>query len=172
MSEQKWIASGWKAIGIDEDVCECGYCGKRNLKFTVVLQHEAGGLLRYGRDCAARMLLGRRSESAAAKVERVARQEAERQSQAAADLLQRRLNRIATGQPVFITLPTGERLPIKFDGPKQEANYRYHRTGRALPGSYFAQRGSQIVRIDGTDNDDVAFFEAAGFVAMSTPVSG
>lgn len=38
------------------DKTECDVCGKTNLKMTVVIENEAGELLHYGSDCAARTL--------------------------------------------------------------------------------------------------------------------
>lgn len=38
------------------DKTECDVCGKTNLKMTVVIEDEAGELLHYGSDCAARTL--------------------------------------------------------------------------------------------------------------------
>lgn len=42
-------------IGIS-DKPECDVCGKKNLKLTVVIESEAGEMLHYGSDCAARTL--------------------------------------------------------------------------------------------------------------------
>ncbi len=38
------------------DKTECDVCGKTNLKLTIVIESEAGELLHYGSDCAARTL--------------------------------------------------------------------------------------------------------------------
>ena len=38
------------------DKPECDVCGKKNLKLTIVIENEAGELLHYGSDCAARTL--------------------------------------------------------------------------------------------------------------------
>lgn len=38
------------------DKSECDVCGKTNLKLTIVIESEAGELLHYGSDCAARTL--------------------------------------------------------------------------------------------------------------------
>jgi hypothetical protein len=38
------------------DKTECDVCGKTNLKMTIVIESEAGELLHYGSDCAARTL--------------------------------------------------------------------------------------------------------------------
>jgi hypothetical protein len=51
------------------------------------------------------------------------------------------------------------------------ANRLYRRTGRSLVGSYFARgpRG-EVVRVDGSDAADVAFFAERGYVQVSNPV--
>ena len=38
------------------DKSECDVCGKTNLKLTIVIESEAGDVLHYGSDCAARTL--------------------------------------------------------------------------------------------------------------------
>lgn len=38
------------------DKTECDVCGKTNLKLTIVIESEAGEMLHYGSDCAARTL--------------------------------------------------------------------------------------------------------------------
>lgn len=43
-----------KAIGIDDSVNVCECCGKSNLKSTVVMQCDDGGILHYGSVCASR----------------------------------------------------------------------------------------------------------------------
>lgn len=52
-----------KILGITDETTTCECCGKTNLKKTVVLETEDGGELRYGTDCAARALLGKKSSS-------------------------------------------------------------------------------------------------------------
>lgn len=52
-----------KILGITDETTTCECCGKTNLKKTVVLETEDGGELRYGSDCAARALLGKKSGS-------------------------------------------------------------------------------------------------------------
>lgn len=62
--------SRYTLLGIDDEVTTCDCCGKRNLKCTVALE-SADGIVRFGRDCAARAL-GKRSTTAD-KMEREAR---------------------------------------------------------------------------------------------------
>lgn len=43
-----------KALYLDDSVTTCECCGKSNLKATVAMQLDCGGILHYGRTCAAR----------------------------------------------------------------------------------------------------------------------
>jgi hypothetical protein len=45
----------WKVLGKNDEVTTCECCGKANLKLTVILTNGEGEV-RYGRDCAARLL--------------------------------------------------------------------------------------------------------------------
>lgn len=45
----------WKVLGKNDEVTTCECCGKSNLKLTVILTNGEGEV-RYGRDCAARVL--------------------------------------------------------------------------------------------------------------------
>lgn len=50
----------FRFLGVDDDVTTCDCCGRRNLKFTAVLEvldvdgNGTGEIVRYGRECAAR----------------------------------------------------------------------------------------------------------------------
>ena len=56
-------------------------------------------------------------------------------------------------------------------GVKNAANKNYHRTGRKIDGSYFSENDKgQIVRVDGKDPKDVAFYEEEGFKQVSQKV--
>lgn len=46
---------GWRILGKNDEVTTCECCGKTNLKLTVILTN-GDGEVRYGRDCAARVL--------------------------------------------------------------------------------------------------------------------
>lgn len=43
-----------KALYLDDTITTCNCCGKVNLKATVAMQLDCGGILHYGRTCAAR----------------------------------------------------------------------------------------------------------------------
>lgn len=45
----------WKVLGKNDEVTTCECCGKANLNLTVILTNGEGEV-RYGRDCAARVL--------------------------------------------------------------------------------------------------------------------
>jgi len=48
----------FRVLGRNDEQTTCDKCGKTNLKFTVVMESETTGVIRYGRDCAA-VALGR-----------------------------------------------------------------------------------------------------------------
>jgi hypothetical protein len=43
-----------KALYLDDTITTCECCGKANLKVTVAMQLDCGGIIHYGRTCAAR----------------------------------------------------------------------------------------------------------------------
>lgn len=64
----------FKVLGItdEKNVCEC--CGKTNLKCCVALESESeNGVVYYGRDCAAKAILGNNKSSAMKTIESLAR---------------------------------------------------------------------------------------------------
>lgn len=63
----------FKVLGINDEVTTCDCCGKTNLKCTVALESEATGIVRYGRDCAAKAVMGNKSRSNATHIEKVAK---------------------------------------------------------------------------------------------------
>lgn len=63
--------SNWTVVGKSDEVTTCECCGKPNLKLTVVLTNGHGEV-RYGRDCAARALLGNNKAGSVKAVESVA----------------------------------------------------------------------------------------------------
>ena len=64
-------ASQWKVLGKNDDVTTCECCGKSSLKFTVVLDNGSGEV-HYGRDCAARKVIGNNKSGSVKRVEGVA----------------------------------------------------------------------------------------------------
>lgn len=50
-----------KLLGITDETDTCDLCGKTNLKRVIVLETEDGGEVRYGSDCAAHALMGKKS---------------------------------------------------------------------------------------------------------------
>ena len=48
----------FKVLGITDEKLECECCGKTNLKCTVALEIAEGSVTYYGRDCAAKAILG------------------------------------------------------------------------------------------------------------------
>lgn len=61
----------WCIKDISDEVTTCECCGKSNLKLTVVLSNGEGEVF-YGRDCAARKLLGNNKSGSVKLVERKA----------------------------------------------------------------------------------------------------
>lgn len=47
-----------KILGITDEVNTCDCCGRTNLKKTVAMEFEAGGMVHYGTDCAANVVYG------------------------------------------------------------------------------------------------------------------
>lgn len=45
-----------KVLGCNDEVTDCGCCGKSGLKKTVILDSDETGIVRYGVDCAARAM--------------------------------------------------------------------------------------------------------------------
>jgi hypothetical protein len=50
-----------KVLGLS-DATECECCGKKNLSVAVELRLEGGEVVHYGRDCAAKVIYGRKSK--------------------------------------------------------------------------------------------------------------
>lgn len=61
-----------KILGITDEKLECECCGKTNLKCTVALEMEEGGVVYYGRDCAAKALMGNNKPASVKSVESLA----------------------------------------------------------------------------------------------------
>lgn len=135
----------FKLLGLTDDHCTCELCGKENLKCTAALEpvdadgNACGPIVHYGRDCAALTLHGSKSARNVRRVELAAAA-----INHAREVIRRdKLARIAQ--------------------ERGRANYLYNQTRRPLPGSRFAYRGPDVVRVDGTDPADVAFYLAEGF---------
>lgn len=62
-----------RILGINDDVTTCECCGKTNLKCTVVLETNAGGQVHFGRQCAAKAMLGNKKASSVSQVEKLAK---------------------------------------------------------------------------------------------------
>lgn len=154
MSEP-YIPSQWRALGTCDHVNTCQCCGKADLKRTIAIEHESGGISYYGVNCAARALLGSNSLTARSRIERAvldADRQRQRDEEHLAIMIEQRVKRIANS--------------------KSEANQRYNISGRQLRGSYFATHtDGRIVRVDGTDPDDVEFYSVSGFVQSSAPIA-
>lgn len=139
----------FKILGITDERTDCDCCGKSNLKCTVALETEAGDTVYYGRHCAALAMHGSKSARNVSRVEVAA-------AKAVSDAeynRQSKLARIADGTHASAV-----------NGLKNEANYRYNRTQRPLSNSFFAVKENLVVRVDGNDAADVAFYLSEGFV--------
>lgn len=66
------MANEIKLLGTSDERTTCDCCGKSNLKMTVALEVD-GGVVHFGRDCAGRALLGKKSGGNSAIVEARAR---------------------------------------------------------------------------------------------------
>ena len=134
------MCSEIKVLGKIEAERPCDCCGNKVLKVAVVIDLE-GLQVHYGRECAGKLLYGSKSAANGRKAERAADAAA---FEASRDR-DNRLRRVASD--------------------KMEANRFYASSRRPLAGSYFASNGARVVRVDGSDSRDVAFFAAEGFVA-------
>lgn len=143
----------FKILGLTDERTTCECCGKVNLKCTVALEHVdaeghgTGNITYYGRDCASRAKFGRTSPALVKKIEAAANSE----------MYNAKMNR--------------EAKLARIADDRNNANRLYHRTGRSIPGSYFAARGGQVVRVDGGDAADVAFYSSEGFVQCTAAVA-
>jgi hypothetical protein len=50
-----------KILGITDEVNTCDCCGRTNLKKTVAMEFDAGGMVHYGADCAANAVYGKKT---------------------------------------------------------------------------------------------------------------
>jgi len=132
------MATNYRILGKIEAERPCDCCGNKILKVAVVIDLE-GVQVHYGRDCAGRLLYGCKSLANARKAEKAA----DAADYAAKMGRDNRLRRVSKD--------------------KNRANYLYAGTRRGLDGSFFAVKGSDVVRVDGKDEADVAFFLSEGF---------
>jgi hypothetical protein len=70
----------WKLLGKNDEVTTCECCGKVNLKLTVIMT-DGENEVRYGRDCAARLLAPYHGRLTALRVQRMAEEAAEKTRQ-------------------------------------------------------------------------------------------
>jgi len=61
-----------RVLGINDDVTTCECCGKTGLKCTVVIERESGEV-HYGRQCAAKLLMGNKKNASVASIEKLAK---------------------------------------------------------------------------------------------------
>lgn len=168
-------AMNYKVIGSsDEGMCD--RCGKEGLKRTVAVVAcdadgaELAGEEHWGVCCAAYAKFGSKSYASQNKI--VA--EAMKADAAREYDVDTRVARIATGliHTYREMFPVSHTETITFDCLKAAANYKYRLTGRGLAGSYFASNTEgHIVRVDGSDAVDVAFYSERGFKQVTTAVA-
>lgn len=139
----------WTVKGTGTSGGTCAACKKKNLKVTIVIL-EDGSTVPWlcGRDCAAKLVYGESNPKNLKRIEAEARQA----DLAVAQQKQRKRERIAIGSI-------------------DKTNQRYIQSGRPNVGSYIASKGDAIVRVDGSDPADVAFYEAMGFVQVSVKIT-
>ena len=139
----------WTVKGTGVPGGTCRHCNKKNLKVTIVIQDDSGTApWSCGRDCAAKLVYGESNSKNLKRIEAEARQA----DLAVAQKKQRKRERIAIGSV-------------------DKTNQRYIQSGRPNTGSYIASKGDAVVRVDGSDPEDVAFYEAAGFVQVSVKIT-
>lgn len=163
----------YKILGVTEEG-RCDRCGTNCPKRRVAVQpidvdgNACGDVESWGCNCAAYAKYG--SKSARHQSEILS--EAQRSDRDREHDERQKLARVAVvgksydfGGPATVVFCRG--------GLDSEnlSNRLYRRTGRRIVGSYFA-RGphGEVVRVDGGDPADVAFFESRGFVRVSETV--
>lgn len=62
-----------KILGINDDVTTCECCGRTNLKSTVVIEIDDEAVVHFGRDCAAKKLMGSNKSGNVKAVDSLAR---------------------------------------------------------------------------------------------------
>lgn len=140
---------GWTVKGMGNPGGTCDACKKKNVKILIAVQ-ESGSIVPWlcGRDCAAKLVYGETNLKNQKRIEAEARQA----DLAVAQKRQRKRERIAIGSI-------------------DKTNQRYIQSGRPNVGSYIASKGDAVVRVDGSDPADVAFYEAMGFVQVSVKIT-
>lgn len=136
-----------KLLGVTDERETCDCCGKRGLKRVVALEKKSGEVVYYGSNCAALALYGKKTPALAKRIDLEA-QAIERERER---LHASKLARVATEKGI--------------------ANYNYNRTRRPAELSYFASRGPEVVRVDGSDMVDVEFYKSIGFTQSSKTVA-
>lgn len=139
---------GWTVRGTGKLGGTCRFCQKKNLKKTILIQEEGSvDLVPAGRDCAAKLVYGESNHRILKRIDAEARQA----DLAVAQRKQRKRERI--------------------DPNLDKTNLRYIQSGRPNLGSYLAGKGGLFVRVDGSDPDDVAFYELLGFEQISAKIT-
>ena len=167
---------GYKVLGASDEG-KCDRCGKEGLKRTVAIQAvDVDGLgfsdavEHWGVCCAAYAKYGSKGSKAMARIEA----EATKADNDRAYEIETKSKRIASDlvYTYKVMFPVSHTESITFDCLKSAANRKYALTGRSLAGSYFASNDQgHIVRVDGKDAADVAFYAGRGFSQMTTSVA-
>lgn len=167
---------GYKVLGASDEG-KCGRCGKEGLKRTVAIQAvDADGMgfsnaaEHWGVCCAAYAKYGSKGSKAMARIEA----EATKADNDRAYEIETKSKRIASDlvYTYKVMFPVSHTESITFDCLKSAANRKYAMTGRSLEGSYFAtNEQGHIVRVDGKDAADVAFYAGLGFSNVTPPTT-
>lgn len=72
-NDSKRKAGTMKLLGLSDEILTCECCGRTDLKCTMVIESESGGVVYYGRDCAATVLIGNRKPGTVKQLEILAR---------------------------------------------------------------------------------------------------
>ncbi len=167
---------GFKVLGASDEG-KCDRCGKEGLKRTVAVQAvDADGLgfssdvEHWGVCCAAYAKFGSKSYASQSKV--IA--EANKADMERAYELKTKMARIASDLTYSyrVMFPVSHTETITFDSIQSASNRKYSLTGRPRVGSYFASNTEgHLVRVDGTDSADVAFYADRGFTQITETVA-
>lgn len=162
--------SGFKIMGVADDG-QCEHCGANCPKRRVAVMpvdadgNHSGNVEFWGVICASKVRYGSKSAGNQASIVAAAKQaDSDREYHA-----RQRTARIVASVP-FTFRESG--FTVTTDKPKDGANRIYRVTGRPIVGSYFAENTEgHVVRVDGTDADDVRFYADRGFVQTTAAVS-
>jgi hypothetical protein len=151
-------------LGVVEEG-RCERCGTNCPRRRIAVRLPCGDVQRWGVDCTALAVYGRKSRAGQQAIVREIEQQAlrrawdDRAHLARIAAVDKPVRLRVSGRDEWVTLAG----PTSLDECKNFANRLYRETCRSLEGSFFAGRGGEVVRVDGSDAADAAWYESQGF---------